>query len=178
MFDCKIDSIKNMCLTDLNNPDFTIELGDDVANTTTAFPTETHQQNVRSLNHNKEVTFSAEILDPQTILTCTTDLKGKLLYLEFYTYMLFQARWHKKHRINKKWLKRYGTKREAVLVRADADYIGATCDEAHSEAAYEQGFEAVLGDMHYYLRPDQRRRILKSNLMEGIDVRRKRKDNK
>ena len=28
--------------------------------------------------------------------------------------IMIQARWHKKHRINKKWLKRYGMKRDTI----------------------------------------------------------------
>jgi len=39
--------------------------------------------------------------------------------------ILIQARWHKKHRINKKWLKRYGMKRD--MIAAEATIRSFTC---------------------------------------------------
>lgn len=37
--------------------------------------------------------------------------------------IMIQARWHKKHRINKKWLKRYGMKPDVVKVEMDTDSL-------------------------------------------------------
>ena len=33
--------------------------------------------------------------------------------------IMIQARWHKKHRVNKKWLKRYGMKQDVVAVEVE-----------------------------------------------------------
>ena len=65
-------------------------------------------QEVVSFNH--EATFEAELEDCSPLMTYTTDLSGRPFYIEYKTPIMIQARWHKKPRINKKWLKRYGYK--------------------------------------------------------------------
>ena len=39
--------------------------------------------------------------------------------MEYVTEIMMQARWHKKKRINKKWLKRYGMRSEKIAMIAD-----------------------------------------------------------
>ena len=43
--------------------------------------------------------------------------------------IMIQARWHKKRRINKKWLKRYGMKPDIVKVEMDTDNLTYTPGE-------------------------------------------------
>ena len=43
--------------------------------------------------------------------------------------IMIQARWHKKNRINKKWLKRYGMKPDVVKVEMDAESLEYTPGE-------------------------------------------------
>lgn len=69
-----------------------------------------------------------------------------------------QARWHKKKRINKKWLKRYGMKSDVVRVRHKARAL--TYDTMYGDFEFE-----TIGKSEYILRPDQKRRHLK---IEGI----------
>lgn len=67
--------------------------------------------------------------------------------------IMIQARWHKKARVRKKWLKRYGMKPDTIQVVYD---IGELSYD-HSDGSFD--FETT-----YYrnvLRPDQKRRGLK-----------------
>lgn len=67
--------------------------------------------------------------------------------------IMIQARWHKKTRIRKKWLKRYGMKPDIIQVVYD---IG--------ELSYDHSDDSFDFETTYYrnvLRPDQKRRGLK-----------------
>lgn len=67
--------------------------------------------------------------------------------------ILVQAKWHKKKRINKKWLKRYGMKSDTVKVKANARTLSYNTDTWDCE------FE--VDKLEYIWRPDQLRRNLK-----------------
>lgn len=67
--------------------------------------------------------------------------------------ILTQARCHKKKRINKKWLKRYGMKSDTVKVKAKARTISYNIDTGDCE------FE--VDKLEYIWRPDQKRKNLK-----------------
>lgn len=67
--------------------------------------------------------------------------------------ILVQARWHKKKRINKKWLKRYGMKSDTVKVRAKARTL--SYDTETGECEFE------VDKLTYIWRPDQLRKNLK-----------------
>ena len=77
-------------------------------------------QEVIKFNH--EATFEAEITDYSPLMAYTTDLSGRPLSIEYRVPILVQARWHKKARIRKKWLKRYGYKEDVVKTIAKARY--------------------------------------------------------
>ena len=67
--------------------------------------------------------------------------------------IMIQARWHKKTRIRKKWLKRYGMKPDIIQVMYD---IG--------ELSYDHSNGSFNFETTYYrnvLRPDQKKRGLK-----------------
>lgn len=69
--------------------------------------------------------------------------------------IMIQARWHKKVRVRKKWLKRYGMKCDLVKVRYTGLVLiqnvqGDYCD-----------FEFNADKMEYLWRPNQKRRGLK-----------------
>lgn len=92
----------------------------------------------------------------------TTDLEylaykpfepAKDFWFEFEEEILIQAKWHKKKRINKKWLKRYGMKSDTVKVRAKARALD------HGYLAGEFDFET--DKLEYIWRPDQKRKNLK-----------------
>lgn len=67
--------------------------------------------------------------------------------------VLVQARWHKKKRINKKWLKRYGMKSDTVKIKANARTLSYNTETSDCE------FE--VDKLEYAWRPDQKRKYLK-----------------
>ena len=78
--------------------------------------------------------------------------------IEYNVPIMIQARWHKKPRVNKKWLKRYGMKKDRVLARCNVDSFS-------QDDSNEVNFE--LSNMRYEFRPDQLRRNLK---IDGCEV--------
>lgn len=77
----------------------------------------------------------------------------KTFSIEHNVGILVQARWHKKKRINKKWLKRYGMKHDTVKMKADARTLSYNTDTGDCE------FE--VDKLTYIWRPDQLRKNLK-----------------
>ena len=73
--------------------------------------------------------------------------------IEYNTPILVQARWHKKKRINKKWLKRYGMKPDTVKMKAEAHTLSYNTETGECE------FE--VDKLEYIWRPDQLRKNLK-----------------
>lgn len=67
--------------------------------------------------------------------------------------ILVQARWHKKKRINKKWLKRYGMKADTVKIKAKARTLSYNTETGDCEF--------VVDKVEYVWRPDQKRKNLK-----------------
>lgn len=72
--------------------------------------------------------------------------------IEYNIGILVQDRWHKKKRINKKWLKRYGMKPDTVKVRAKARTMSYNTETGDCE------FE--VDKLEYIWRPDQLRKNL------------------
>ena len=73
--------------------------------------------------------------------------------IEAYISIMIQARWHKKPRIRKKWLKRFGIKPDTVKIRANA-----TTGEYHND---DGSFEFKTDVPEYLWRPDQKRKGLR-----------------
>lgn len=73
--------------------------------------------------------------------------------IEYNVPILVQARWHKKKRINKKWLKRYGMKSDTVKMKADARRLSYNIDTGVCE------FEA--DKLEYIWKPDHKKKNLK-----------------
>ena len=70
--------------------------------------------------------------------------------------IMIQARWHKRHRINKKWLKRYGMRPDMVEVSYNAKAIAYDiCDGS---------FDIDASNMKYNFKPHQKRRNLRIEL--------------
>lgn len=78
---------------------------------------------------------------------------SKDFWFEYDVEISIQARWHKKKRINKKWLKRYGMKPDTVKMRARARALN------YEYLAGEFEFEADT--FEYIWRPDQKKKYLK-----------------
>ena len=78
---------------------------------------------------------------------------SKDFWFEYDVEILSQARWHKKKRINKKWLKRYGMNPDTVRIRAKARTL---------DYGYLAGeFDFETDKFEYIWRPDQKRKHLK-----------------
>lgn len=75
--------------------------------------------------------------------------------------ILIQARWHRKPRINKKWLKRYGMKEDKILVRCNVNSISPDNSYDPYDLIKSTGFNMELSNMKYKFRPDHLRRNLK-----------------
>lgn len=106
-----------------------------------------------------EATFSAETMECSPLMAYTTDLNP--IYVEYSVPIMVQSRWHKKPRINKKWLKRYGMKKDSILAKARMDSI--TFD-TERENQYELGYTMTLDKLHYEFRSDQLRKNLKMEM--------------
>ena len=77
----------------------------------------------------------------------------KTFDIEYNVPILVQARWHKKKRINKKWLKRYGMKSDTVKMKATARTLSYNTETGECE------FE--VDKLEYIWRLDQKRKYLK-----------------
>ena len=93
------------------------------------------------------------------------------LYVTYYVPIMVQSRWHKKKRINKKWLKRYGMKEDNILVIGNCDSMVVNYDTSsypdclgitnnYYVPKYKE-YEMTFNSLKYKLRPDQMRRNLK-----------------
>lgn len=99
---------------------------------------------------------------------CNTPSLNKEFVLEYETPIMIQARWHKRSRIRKKWLKRYGMKQDTVKMRSNAKTIeyhpghilDNQCDHNGICATFDS-FDFETDKFEYIWRPDQKRRGLK-----------------
>lgn len=84
--------------------------------------------------------------------------------------IMIQARWHKKRRINKKWLKRYGMKPDVVKIEMDADSLEYTPGEIIGYTntgivgSYNR-FDFNTQEIRYVFREDQLRKNRKMVFM-------------
>ena len=114
-----------------------------------------------ALTFNHEATFEADLTDLSPLLTYTTDLSNKPLYIEYNVPVMVQVRWHKKPRVNKKWLKRYGMKEDSVLVRCNVESIVPHTHYDPIGITEHIEYGMTFGSMEYKFRPDQLRKNLK-----------------
>ena len=88
-----------------------------------------------------------------SFLYTPTFVSSEKFYIESDISILTQARWHKKKRINKKWLKRYGMKHDTVKMKTTARTL--SYDTETGECEFE------TDKLEYIWRPDQMRKNLK-----------------
>jgi hypothetical protein len=77
----------------------------------------------------------------------------KTFNIDYNLPILVQARWHKKKRINKKWLKRYGMKQDTVKMKGEAHTLSYNIETGEGEFEFDK--------LEYVWRPDQKRKYLK-----------------
>ena len=105
-------------------------------------------KNTGSASFSCEMTFA-----DLSCLYCKPFEPAEKFSIEHSVGILVQARWHKKKRINKKWLKRYGMKPDTVKMKAKARTLSYNTETGDCE------FE--IDKLEYIWRPDQKRRNLK-----------------
>lgn len=76
------------------------------------------------------------------------------MWFEYDTQIMIQARWHKKKRINKKWLNRFGMKPDTVRVRKEGRAL--TYDKYSGDVEFE-----TTSNSEYIWRQDQLKKYLK-----------------
>lgn len=101
------------------------------------------------------VSYEMSMIDINRIsgLACNQFTPTKNFDIEYDTPILVQAKWHKKKRINKKWLKRYGMKSDTVKMKAKSRTL--SYDTEIGECEFE------VDKLEYIWRPDQKRKYLK-----------------
>lgn len=134
-----------------------------ICNATIESEIETGSLSKEKISFNHNASFECELTDCSSLFDCVADLNDKPFYAEYYTPIMIQARWHKKPRINKKWLKRYGMKKDKVLVRCNVDSFGQNVSPDPYDCIEPEVTECsmTLSDMQWKFRPDQLRKNLK-----------------
>lgn len=99
---------------------------------------------------------------------CDNSGLSNYFILQYQRPIMIQARWHKKSRTRKKWLKRYGMKPDSIRVNAHANVLeyhpGHVLDEQYDNRGICATFGSLEFETHnqeYVLRPDQKRRDIK-----------------
>lgn len=143
-------------MMDLNGKQF--ELGD-VSNGVVEIDTLSADEKPNiSYNFTKNMTTSLKAsleisAQDLSLLYAPTFKQSEVFNIEHDIPILTQARWHKKKRINKKWLKRYGMKSDTVKMKAMARVL--TYNTQTGECEFE------TGKLEHIWRPDQKRKNLK-----------------
>ena len=156
MINYKIDRVKSFQILDKDTLEPIADL-DGIGNTTIESGVELSSLANEVLSFNCSASFEGELID----YSLPNYNASKPFYVEYYIPILIQARWHKKRRINKKWLKRYGMKEDKILVRCDVDSIGPDNSYDPYDLIESNGFNLELSNMQYKFRPDQLRKNLK-----------------
>ena len=165
MINYKVDKVKNIQILDKDTLKPIADWGG-IDNATIESEVEPSSLSKEVLQFNHSASFEGKLTDCSSLVNHVTDLYNKPFYIECCIPILIQARWHKKRRINKKWLKRYGMKRDEVLVKCDviSMYINTECENPYE---IEHKFNLDLDSMEYKFRPEQLRRNLKMELYYG-----------
>ena len=122
-------------------------------------------------NNSAELSFSVDAMDLDMLSNlCGPTMPTDNFTIEYNVPIMIQAHWHKKARIRKKWLKRFGMKSDTIKVRADAQLLkynpGQVLDDQHDDSGICATFDnwelEVEGNkLEYILRHDQKRKYLK-----------------
>ena len=113
------------------------------------------KENPPHLYHFNQPSFSFEVYnaDLEKLNNDYNMMLNREFVIEAYRNIMIQARWHKKPRIRKKWLKRFGMKPDTVKMK-----MNATNGEYHTD---DGSFDFETDMPEYLWRPDQKRKGLK-----------------
>jgi hypothetical protein len=105
------------------------------------------------LNNSASFSYEVSNMDLSFLENAYTIPTSDKFTVQYNVNIMRQRRWHKKTRINKKWLKRYGMKPDTVKMLADATVL--------NDNASDWSFELDCSNPRYILRSDQQRKGLK-----------------
>ena len=134
---------------------------------TTSMSAKSNPPVIQSLITNHPAEFTCENVQLNTLLLDSM-LEAPKTPVKVYWDMpiMIQARWHKKSRVNKKWLKRYGMKPDVIKVEMNIKEL--TYEPGHIVDYDETGIRSTFNSWNfetdipiYKYRPDQMRRNLK-----------------
>ena len=106
-------------------------------------------------SNNCSLSFDVSVMDLSILNELTKPfLTPETFQFEHEMPIMIQSRWHKKKRINKKWLNRFGMKLDTVRVRKEGSVL--TYDRDSGEIKFE-----TTSKNEYIWRQDQMRKHLK-----------------
>lgn len=106
-----------------------------------------------NLMNSASMEFEVSGLNIELLNSFCLPYSGEAFTLQYERPIMIQARWHKKPRINKKWLKRFGMKKDTVQVDTSANAINYN--------PIDGSFDFEATQRKYILRPDQERNGIK-----------------
>lgn len=158
MIDFKIDKINKFQMHDIDTLEPIMVLDDCSATIKSEVDISSLSKEKLSFNH--ELTCSVDCCSfDVNSLTSSNNCTHPRIY--YNVPIMIQARWHKKNRINKKWLKRYGMKKDNIQVECDVESISQNTNDDPYYMTEHVEFGMTFNNMRYNLRPDQLRRNLK-----------------
>lgn len=107
------------------------------------------------LHLNMQQSASFEASTPSSLYECIQPPSNKYSLMCDIPIMI-QARWHKKSKVRKKWLKRYGMRSDFIKMKYDVDEVTMTPCEYDT-----YNFDLAVNGFQCILRPDQLRRGIK-----------------
>lgn len=123
---------------------------------------------IRSLITNHTAEFSCVCGVDLSLMGDMTYLSNKPRTIMYEVPIMIQARWHKKNRINKKWLKRYGMKPDAIKVEMNIRALECIPEHIDNESGCKTSLSCIYNLWNfetdipiYKYRSDQMRKNLK-----------------
>ena len=137
----------------------TISLGDDLDFTREVdmWSADEHAQETYcfELGNSRSMSYDVNYADLEALNELTRPLmQPETFGFEYDAPIMIQSRWHKKKRINKKWLHRFGMKDDTVRVRKEGRVL--TYDKYSGEVEFE-----TTSNSEYIWRQDQLKKYLK-----------------
>lgn len=135
---------------------------------TTSMSAKSNPPVIQSLITNHTAEFSCICEVSLSLMRDVTYLSNKPQTIMYEVPIMIQARWHKKNRINKKWLKRYGMKPDTIKVEMNIRALECIPEHIDNESRYKTSLSCIYNSWNfetdipiYKYRPDQMRKNLK-----------------
>lgn len=144
------------------------DLGSGDCELTTSMSAKSNSPVIQSLITNHTAEFSCICEVDFSSIGDMAYLSNKPQTIMYEVPIMIQARWHKKSRVNKKWLKRYGMKPDAIKVEMNIRALEYIPEHIDNESKCKTSLSCIYNSWNfemdmpiYKYRPDQMRRNLK-----------------